>query len=158
MEALRLGTARRSDRCRQLLDADAGLSGRPDLWKILSFPFLENAEQTRPPDARPWHDARGVLCGLARSELLDACRANRRAHFRDLGIDQFLQIFGRALITRGHVRDDFFKPLVHPRRVEGRRKRCIELSDDRLGRALWEEQAKPSADFEIRQALLGRTR
>src|SRR5262245_45247092 len=88
-----------------------------------------------------------------RSELLDACRADRRTHFRGLAADQFLQIFGRALVARGHVRDDILEPLVHPWRVEGGRKRCIEPADDRLGRILWEEQAEPGADVEIRQAL-----
>ena len=42
---------------------------------------------------------------------------------------------------------------MHPWRVEGRRKRCIEPADDRFGRILWEEQAEPGADIEIRQAL-----
>src|SRR3954447_1561669 len=95
---------------------------------------------------------------MPRSELLDSRSANRRAHFCNLGIDQFLEVFGRAVVTRGYVRDDVFEPLVHPRRVEGCRKRRVELADDRLGRALWEEQAKPRADIEISQALLGRAR
>ena len=94
---------------------------------------------------------------MPRSKLLDPRSANRCAHFCNLGIDQFLQILGRALVTRGYVRDDFLEPVVHPRRVEGRRQRRIEPADDRLGRALWEEQAEPGADIEIRQALLGRT-
>ena len=80
---------------------------------------------------------------MPRSKLLDPRSANRCAHFCNLGIDQFLQILGRALVTRGYVRDDFLEPVVHPRRVEGRRQRRIEPADDRLGRALWEEQAEP---------------
>src|SRR5262245_43968448 len=95
---------------------------------------------------------------IAASELLDTRGADRLAHFRNLGLGEFLQVFRRTFLARGYVRNDVLEPLVHPGRVEGLCERCIEPADDRRGRALREEKSKPGADVEIGQALFGGAR
>src|SRR5919109_17884 len=80
---------------------------------------------------------------------------DRRGVLFDLAHDKFLQISGRATLGRDGDGADLLESLLHGRRIHRRDGRVMKLLDDRLRRALWEEESEPGRRLEVEPLLPG---
>src|SRR5262245_47444984 len=96
-----------------------------------------------------------ITDGATSSSLPDHARSlDWGGPFRDLALDQFLQVSRRAPFGRDNIVAGVLQPLLHGGHVHRGDGGVVEFLHDRRWRALGQEEAEPGRSVEIGQPLL----
>src|SRR5262249_59440972 len=81
---------------------------------------------------------------VGRSIHRNPASLDRPGPFFNLGLDEFLQIIGRAALVRDEVGADLPHPRLHGGGGDGRERGGMKLVDDCRGRSFWGGGGKPA--------------